>query len=73
MTPPDDDRHLYVGTWNESDEPVADGTYRGTPLWRRLVALFGLSAFAVLGGIIIFLAIAALIALGAVVLQLVIS
>lgn len=47
--------------------------YRGTALWRRLVAILGLGAFSVLGGIVIALAIAALIATAAIVLQLVIS
>ena len=72
----DSDESATVHTGVELPEP--DGLlpvkpFKGTPLWRRLVAVLGLSAFTMLGGIVIAVTIAALIATAAVVLQLVIS
>ncbi len=79
MAPSDDsagepDPGIYIGmaaTPVHGSLPIKP--YGGTPLWRRIVALLGLGAFSVLGGIVIFLTIAALIATAAIVLQLVIS
>ncbi len=65
---------VYVGTWRDpAGDPLPNKPYKGTPIWRRLIALVGLSAFSILGGIVIALTIAALIATAAIVLQLVIS
>lgn len=72
--PSDALRDVYVGTWRDpAGDPLPRKPYKGTPIWRRLVALVGLGAFSVLGGIVIALTIAALIATAAIVLQLVIS
>lgn len=68
---------IHLGTMKTDEPDLSEGLpitpYKGTPLWRRLVAVLGLGAFSVLGGIAIALTIAALIATAAIVLQLVIS
>ena len=73
----DNGESVHVGTMKAAEPDLSEGLpikpYKGTPLWRRLVAILGLGAFSVLGGIAIALTIAALIATAAIVLQLVIS
>jgi hypothetical protein len=65
---------VHLGEINSEPEPVlTPQPYKGTPLWRRIIALLGLAAFSVLGGIVIALSIAALVVTAAIVLQLVIS
>lgn len=64
---------VHVGKEKAEGEPPPTKPYRGTPLWRRLIALLGLATFSVLGGIAIALTIAALVVTAAIVLQLVIS
>jgi len=65
-------RHLGLERPGPMGQPLEIQPYRGTPLWRRLIAIVGLSAFTLLGGAFLFVLTAALVALAAVILQLVI-
>lgn len=66
------DRYVGIEQAGPVGQPLPIQPYRGTPMWRRFVALIGLAAFTLLGGAVLFVLAAALVALAAVILQFVI-